>query len=191
MSECTGGGGGGIGRVLQLCLNESSKQGNSICSPSVEDRSLAGRTTGLLKLHPPHPPLTTLRSSGLPLDRALTEHCASKPRNSTEEREGSVGTPTLCNVLGTRRNLSTPPVAWRALFIQYSYLLCHKTRTAADTDILKPDAGAFPSFCDSFFFGFVCLFVFNHTHNPAQTIFNRVSQRPHPNLQVTPPLSRK
>lgn len=105
MSECTGG--GGIGGALQLCVNESSRQGNSICSPSVEHRSLAGRTTGLLKLHPPfQPPLTTLRSSGLPLDRALTEHCASKPRKSTEEREGRVGTPTLCNVLGTRRNLS-------------------------------------------------------------------------------------
>lgn len=109
---------------------------------------------------PPHrpPPLTTLRSSGLPLDRVLTEHCASKPRKSTEEREGRVGTPTLCNVLGTRRNLSTPPVAWKALFIQCSYLLCHKTRTAADTDILKPDAGAFPSFCGSFFL--FCVFWF-------------------------------
>lgn len=162
MSECMG---GGIGGTLQLCVNESSRQGNSICSPSVEHRSLAGRTTGLLKLQrrPPHRP-HHLRSSGLPLDRALTEHCASKPRKSTEEREGRVGTPTLCNVLGTRRNLSTPPVAWRALFIQCSYLLCHKTRTAPDTDILKPDAGAFPSFCGSFSLFCVCVFFFLTTH---------------------------
>lgn len=123
------------------------------CGTSVTGR----QNDGTFKVAHPHPPLTTLRSSGLPLDRALTEHCASKPRKSTEEREGRVGTPTLCNVLGTRRNLSTPPVAWRALFIQCSYLLCHKTH------ILKPDAGVFPSFCGSFFFCFVCLF-FLTTH---------------------------